>query len=184
MSTATWAAAIASVLAAGACAPAGSSALSAARTVDGQPIELTALQMERVSAAGVSVEITTSGLAKGQYGDVNTDVLTGIIGVGPRQIGYGFGSGEAVACCGDDSEVVLDTTAFGTGDYVFEDSYTAYGGDGVRKTGVTQGLVLALSGPSRDELVAVTRDYLDQLMLAPPSTYRPGTEIVAERRTR
>ncbi|MEZ5934151.1 MAG: hypothetical protein R3F54_19880 [Alphaproteobacteria bacterium] len=172
------------VLTTSACTPIGPFEPEAPRTAERQPVELSAYQMDRVSAAGVSVDITTSGLAKGQYGEVSTDVLTGIVGLGPRQIGYGFGSGDAVACCGDDSEVVLDTTASGTGDYVFTDTYTAYGGDGVTKTGVTQGIVLVLSGPSREELVAATREYLDQVMLAPPSTYRPGTEIAAESKAR
>lgn len=133
--------------------------------------------MSRVSAAGVSVEIDSFAQVSGQFGAADTDVMTGIVALGPTTIGYGFGRGEAIVCCGDNSEVFLDMTASGAGDYVFTDTYTAYGSDGVKKFGLSQGVALALSGPSREELVAGTRDYIDQLALAPPSTYRPSTDL-------
>ncbi len=139
--------------------------------------------MDQVSAAGVGVDLDVAALASGQFGETDTNAITGVVANGPRVIGYGFGSGEAIACCGDDADVQLDVTASGEGEYVFSDTYTAYGSDGVRKFGVAQGIVLALSGPSREELVAATKDYLDQIALAPPSTYRPRTDVLASETT-
>lgn len=157
------------------CAPTISSGQIGNEAISRTPIELSARDMSRVSAAGVTVEMDSSALTFGQYGDTDTDVMTGIVNIGPRTIGYGFGSGEAFACCGDEADVHLDMTASGTGDYVFTDTHTVYGGDGVTKFGLSHGIVLALSGPSREELAAATRDYLDQLSMAGPSTYQPST---------
>ena len=147
------------------------------------PTILTALDMDRVSAAGVSVEIESSALVSGSSGQANTDVITGVVALGPKQVGYGFGAGEAVACCGGDGDVQLDITASGMGDYVFEDTHTVYGSDGVTKFGISQGIVLVLSGPSREELVAATKGYISQLQLAPPSTYQPSTDLSASQAT-
>ncbi|MGI9416828.1 MAG: hypothetical protein ACR2RA_03205 [Geminicoccaceae bacterium] len=161
------------------CTPSNSSGQTGRNAIDRPPMELSAFDMSRVSAAGVSVGMDSSALISGQYGDTDTDVMTGIVTRGPRTIGYGFGSGEAFACCGDDADVLLDMTASGTGDYVFTDTHTVYGGNGVTKFGISQGIVLALSGPSHQELVAATRDYIDQLNLAPQTTYQPRTDLFA-----
>jgi len=138
------------------------------------PLELTAGELDRVSAAGVAVDVDVLAMVKGQFGQADTDVMTGVVAVGPQVIGYGFGSGEAVVCCGEDSELVLETTASGVGDYVFADTHTVYAGDGTTKYGLTQGVVLALSGPSRAELIAATADYINAVRQAPPSTYLPS----------
>ena len=167
------------LLATGACTPVDSSKRVQLKTADHPPIQLTAFVMDRISAAGVSVEMDSSAMVSGQFGQADTDVMTGIVGLGPNVIGYGFGSGEAVACCGDDSEVQLDMTASGAGDYVFAETHTAYGGNGITKFGVAQGIVLALSGPSREALESATRDYVSQLALAPPSTRQPRTGLLA-----
>lgn len=168
----------------GACTPNHSSENAKPGTTSHLPIILTAFDMDRVSAAGVSVEMDSFALVSGEFGQTDTDVITGVVALGPKQIGYGFGTGEAVACCGDDSEVLLDMTASGTGDYVFADTHTVYGSDGVTKFGISQGIVLALSGPSREELVAATKGYISQLALAPPSTYQPNTDLIASQATK
>ena len=171
-------------LATNACTPSGSPTPLKPRTASHSPIQLTSYDMDRVSAAGVSVEMDSSALVSGHFGQADTDVMTGIVSLGPNVIGYGFGSGEGIACCGEDSEVQLDMTASGAGDYVFADTHMVYGGDGVTKVGVAQGIVLALSGPSRDELAAATKDYIGHLAQAPPSTYRPSTGHSAQRAAR
>lgn len=172
------------LLATSACTPSSSPTPLKPSTASHSPIQLTSYDLDRVSAAGVSIEMDSSALVSGQFGQADTDVMTGIVSLGPKVIGYGFGSGEGVACCGEKSEVQLDMTASGTGDYVFADTHMVYGGDGVTKVGVAQGIVLALSGPSRDELAAATKHYIGQLAKAPPSTYRPSNGHSAQKAAR
>ena len=149
-------------------------------TTAGRMIALTETELDGVSAAGVGVDVETMAFATGQFGQTATDLVTGIVANGPVVIGYGFGVGEAIACCGPDAEVRLGTSLSGTGDYVFQDSFTAYGDHGGLKSGVTNGLVLALSGLPREVLAAATRDYISKVHMAPPRFQAAGRAPVAQ----
>jgi hypothetical protein len=138
------------------------------------PIELGAFEMASITAAGVSVDLDVTAFAKGPLAKTDTDVLTGIVTHGPYVIGYGFGQGEALACCDPASEVFVNTTASGTGDYVFTDSFAGYGGYGDMKFGVTNGLVLAISGPSREDLVRATEGFMSDVRQTRPEVMRPA----------
>lgn len=166
------------LLTVGACTNAGASDRVSPATAAPQPMALTVAELDRVTAAGVSVDIETLAFATGQFGQTETDLVTGVVSRGPLVLGYGFGSGEAVACCGPDAEVRLDTIATGTGSYVFEDTFTAYANNGGVKSGITNGLVLALSGLPRDVLAAATQHYISKISVPPSSySYHPSVEF-------
>ena len=143
-------------------------------TTGGRTTALTEVELDGVTAAGAGVDIDMSAFATGQIALTATDLVTGVVSNGPVVVGYGFGVGEATACCGPDAEVRLDISMSGTGDYVFEDSFTAYADHGGWKSGVANGLVLALSGLPREVLAAATRDYIDQVYMAPPGLQTNG----------
>jgi hypothetical protein len=122
--------------------------------VIGEPQVLPDSALDAVTAAGVLVDVDSVAYAIGDHTVADTSAYTSVRSKGLFEVGIGFSDGFAAACCGEESDVVLDSTAVGAGDLVYSRTYTvefrgaAYtvdGGFGYFAYGYTGAFLLAVS---------------------------------------
>jgi hypothetical protein len=81
-----------------------------------EPMVLADLQLDSVTAAGVLVDVSSIATAVGDFGDARTDANTFVVGGGHLDMGVGTTTGQAHACCGENADVEVGSTAVGIGD--------------------------------------------------------------------
>jgi hypothetical protein len=113
-----------------------------------EPRTLADVEMDAVTAAGVVVEVDAYARALGTIAVTRTDAraaLTGIIEEG-IEIGAGFAEGQAYACCGNGSSVVVGSIAAGGGDVVYSGSFShVFHGAAVTADGALERFALGYS---------------------------------------
>jgi hypothetical protein len=72
----------------------------------------------------VLVDVNSTANAVGDHIAADTSAFTFVRTDRPIEVGVGFSDGYAAACCGDESDVALDSTAVGAGDLVYGRTYT------------------------------------------------------------
>ncbi|MGH6918612.1 MAG: hypothetical protein ACREJ0_13025 [Geminicoccaceae bacterium] len=122
--------------------------------VTAEPQVLADRALDAVTASGVLVNVSSVASAIGDHVVADTSSYTSVDGRHPIEVGIGFSDGYATACCGEESDVALDSTAVGAGDRVYGKTYTvefrgaAYtvgGGFGDFAYGYTAAFLLAVS---------------------------------------
>ena len=130
--------------------------------VTADPQVLADSELDAVTAAGVLVAVSSVAHAVGDHIVADTSSYTSVRGGPLIEVGVGFSDGYATACCGEDSDVVLDSTAIGVGDLVYGKTYTVEfggaiytvdGGFGYFAYGYTAAFLLAISFEEGYELV-------------------------------
>jgi hypothetical protein len=92
--------------------------------VAAEPQVLADSALDAVTAAGVLVDVSSVARAVGDHIVADTDAYSSIRTERLVEVGVGFSDGYAAACCGQESDVVLDSTALGAGDRVYSTTYT------------------------------------------------------------
>ena len=130
--------------------------------VAAEPQALADSELDAVTAAGVLVAVSSVAHAVGDHIVADTSSYTSVRGGPLIEVGVGFSDGYATACCGEESDVVLDSTAVGVGDLVYGKTYTVEfrgatytvdGGFGYFAYGYTGAFLLAISFEEGYELV-------------------------------
>ena len=133
--------------------------------VAAEPQVLGDYALDAVTAAGVLVAVDSVANAVGDHVVADTSSFTSVRGGDLVEVGVGFSDGYATACCGEDSDVVLDSTAVGVGDLVYGKTYTVEfrgatytvdGGFGYFAYGYTAAFLLAVSFEDGFEMVRQT----------------------------
>ena len=118
-----------------------------------EPQVLTGTQLDGVTAGGVLVDVSTLAVALGDHASGITDTRTTVVGTEWLAAGLGLGMGQAFACCGPDSQVIVGSAAAGAGDRVHGGT-TEFGYDNnLFALGAAFGWVGALSSPTREALI-------------------------------
>jgi hypothetical protein len=150
--------------------------------VTAEPQVLTDSALDAVTAAGVLVDVSSVANAIGDHTIADTSAYTSVRTKGLFEIGVGFSDGAAAACCGEESDVVLDSTAVGAGDLVYGKTYTVEfrgatytvdGGLGYFAYGYTAAFLLAISLEDGFEMV-------QQKVQVPRDDIRGVTDAVRE----
>jgi hypothetical protein len=81
-----------------------------------EPTVLADLQLDAVTAAGVLVDVSSIATALGDFGDARTGANTFVVSGEYLDQGVGTTMGQALACCGEDADVEVGSTAVGIGD--------------------------------------------------------------------
>jgi len=135
--------------------------------VRAEPLMLTEIQMDRVTAGGVAVSVEPFAAARGDFGSAETYALTNVGRTGLFEYGYGIGRGFATACCGPDAAVEVGTAVAGVGDVVGGGTARIVHDNGIAATGATVGWVAAFSTPPLEQLVGpgaqVYHQYTDRV---------------------
>lgn len=126
--------------------------VAAPLAVQAEPLMLTEIQMDRVTAGGVLVSVEPYAAAYGDFGTAETFAQTNAGRTALFDYGYGFGLGYASACCGPDAAVDVATTIAGVGDTVGGGTATIIEDNGVTAIGTTVGWVAAFSTPPLETL--------------------------------
>jgi hypothetical protein len=92
--------------------------------VAADPRVLANSELDAITAAGVLVNVESVANAIGDHIVAGTSAHTSVRGGPLFQVGVGFSDGYAAACCGEESDVLLDSTAVGAGDLVYGKTYT------------------------------------------------------------
>jgi hypothetical protein len=92
--------------------------------VAAEPQVLGDYALDAVTAAGVLVAVDSVANAVGDHVVASTGAYTSVRTEGLFEVGVGFSDGYAAACCSDESDVMLDSTAVGAGDLVYGKTYT------------------------------------------------------------
>jgi hypothetical protein len=92
--------------------------------VAAEPRVLADSALDAVTASGVLVSVNSIANAIGDHIVANTGAYTSVRGGPLVEVGVGFSDGYAAACCGEESDVLLDSTAVGAGDLVYGKTYT------------------------------------------------------------
>jgi hypothetical protein len=133
--------------------------------VTAEPQVLADHQLDAVTAAGVLVAVNSVANAVGDHVVADTSSFTSARSGHLVEVGVGFSDGYATACCGQESDVVLDSTAVGAGDLVYGRTYTVEfrgaiytvdNGFGYFAYGYTAAFLLAVSFEDAFEMVQQT----------------------------
>jgi hypothetical protein len=110
-----------------------------------EPTVLADLQLDSVTAAGVLVDVSSIAAALGDSGDARTGANTFVVGGEYLDVGVGTTMGQALACCGENADVEVGSTASGIGDIAHGIAHgIEHHGRGLAY-GFSFGFVLALS---------------------------------------
>ena len=136
--------------------------VAAPLAVQAEPLMLTEIQMDRVTAGGVLVSVEPFAAAYGDFGTAETFAQTNAGRTALFDYGYGFGLGYASACCGPDAAVDVGTAVAGVGDVVGGGTASIIESNGVTAIGTTVGWVAAFSTPPLDQIVEPSAQVFDQ----------------------
>jgi hypothetical protein len=150
--------------------------------VAADPQVLTDSELDAVTASGVLVNVSSVASAFGDHIVADTNAYTSVRGGPFIEVGVGFSDGYAAACCGEESDVVLDSAAIGAGDLVYGKTYTVEfrgatyavgGGFNHFAYGYTAAFLLAISLEDGFEMV-------QQMVQEPRDDIRGVTDAVRE----
>jgi hypothetical protein len=84
--------------------------------VAAEPRVLADSELDAVTAAGVLVDVSSIATALGDFGAARTGANTFVVDGEYLDLGVGTTMGQALACCGEDADVEVGSTAVGIGD--------------------------------------------------------------------
>jgi hypothetical protein len=110
-----------------------------------EPMVLSDFELDAITATGVLVDVNSLATALGAFTDTRTEANTFAFDGDHLDLGLGITFGRALACCGDDADVAVASTALGIGDHVR--GTTRSGENNGRRWvhGFSAGFVLAVS---------------------------------------
>lgn len=114
-------------------------------TVAAEPRVLGDPELDGVTAAGVFVQADSAAAAFGDRTRTLTDAQTLTLPGSWFDLGVGLTLGHGFACCGEDADVAVGSTASGAGDIVHRGTRAAKDHDGVSAQGLSTGYVVAIS---------------------------------------
>lgn len=114
-------------------------------TVAAEPRVLGEAALDGVTAAGVFVQVDSAAAAIGDRTRTLTDARTLTLPGSWFDLGVGLTLGHAFACCGEDADVAVGSTATGAGDIVHRGTRAAKHDDGTSAEGLSAGYVVAIS---------------------------------------
>jgi hypothetical protein len=139
-----------------------------------EPRMLMPTQLDRVTAGGVYVDISTLVNALGHYARTVTEAQTTAIRGHKVDAGLGLGFGEGVACCGSDAAAQAQTEVAGVGDQVMGGTVSVFTHTGDMSLVSMFGWILAVSSPSGQELSQAPMQGLPNLgFLGPLGAFGP-----------
>lgn len=133
--------------------------------VTAEPQVLADRELDAVTASGVLVDVSSVANAIGDHIAAATSAFTSVRTKGLVEVGVGVSDGYALACCDEQSDVALASTAVGAGDLVYGNTYTVEfrgaihnvdGGVGYFAYGYTAAFLLAISFEDALEAVRQT----------------------------
>jgi hypothetical protein len=133
-----------------------------------EPRMLMPTQLDRVTAGGVYVDVSTLVNALGHYARTVTETQTTAVGGQKGDAGFGLGFSEGVACCGSDAAAHAETEVNGAGDQVTGGTVSVFTHTGDMSLAFTFGWILAISSPSGQELSQAAMQGLPNLGLLGP----------------
>lgn len=122
-------------------------------SVAAEPRVLADWELDSITAAGVLLDVNSIAAALGDFASTRTDANIFTLHSDDLNLDTGVGvtTGQAFACCGEDADVEVGSTAVGMGDYVRGITHTI-GQDGSERhrfaRGFSLGFVLAISSNS------------------------------------
>jgi hypothetical protein len=120
-------------------------AMTTSASLADEPTVLSDLELDAVTAAGVFVDVNSFVAGIGNRTRTLTDADTFAVTGERYDLGVGLTLGHAYACCGEDADVEVGSTASGVGDIVRRGTRTFKADDGVSAEGLSAGYVIALS---------------------------------------
>jgi hypothetical protein len=125
-----------------------------------EPIVLSDLELDAVTAAGVLVDVGSFATALGDLMGTRTDADTFVFGGEGFDLGVGRTMGLVWACCTEETDVAVGSSAVGSGDIVHGTTHSVEHDGRFLSLGLSVGFVLVLSvekhfGTARDEHVAM-----------------------------
>ena len=109
------------------------------------PKVLSDLELDAITAAGVLVDVSSVAAASGDLTRTATDAKNFAFAAKHLDLGIGFTKGQALACCGDDAEVNVDSAAVGIGDIVHDIAHAVEHDGRPLAYGLSVGFVIAVS---------------------------------------
>jgi hypothetical protein len=110
-----------------------------------EPTVLSDLQLDAVTAAGVLADVNSFATGFGNRVLPLTDAETFAVTGKSYDLAVGLTLGHAYACCGEEADVDVGSTASGVGDIVRRGTRTLKADDGISAEGLSAGYVVALS---------------------------------------
>ncbi|SFN44305.1 hypothetical protein SAMN05216386_0989 [Nitrosospira briensis] len=87
-----------------------------------EPMRLTGMQMDTVTAGTVAVGMGAFATAEGSNTHTHTSTSTNVIGTPKDIVDIGLGFADAYACCGSGSDTSVETAYYAEGDIVIANS--------------------------------------------------------------
>jgi hypothetical protein len=113
--------------------------------VAGEPRVLSDLELQRVTAAGVFVDVSSIATAFGGRAHTVTNANTFVVKGKWLDLGIGVTAGQALACCGEEADVEVKSAVLGRGDSVYGGARVLRYDDGIASHGSSAGFVVAVS---------------------------------------
>jgi hypothetical protein len=110
-----------------------------------EPRVLGDLELDGVTAAGVSVDVDSVAAAFGDRTRILTDAHTVAVPGKWFDLGIGLTLGHGYACCGEAADVEVGSTVLGVGDIVHRGTRAFKRDDGISAQGLSTGYVVAVS---------------------------------------
>ena len=141
-------------------------AVAVAEPAKAEPMTLTPDQMDNVTAGAASVDVVSLAGSKGQSGAADTSTFVRLVNTRWVQVGFGVGTAQALACCGDGADVGVGAKGIGAGDHVFSTEHVVvHHGNGFAH-GVAVATVFVVSWVSLEE---IQQDVMGMLSQQPAS---------------
>jgi hypothetical protein len=119
--------------------------MTTSAAVAGEPRVLSDPELATITAAGVLVNVSSVAAALSELGIAVTDANTGVYGGEQMDVGIGITMGQAFACCGENTDVEVGSSALGVGDIVHGAAHGVEHKGSLFAYGLSVGFVLALS---------------------------------------
>jgi hypothetical protein len=110
-----------------------------------EPMVMSDLDLDAITAAGVSVDVGSMAAAIGDVAAVGTDADTVALRTEHLAMGIGTTVGEALACCGENADVDVGSAVVGSGDIVHGVTHEIEHDGPAWAHGFSVGIVVAVS---------------------------------------
>ena len=127
-------------------------------------------ELDSVTAAGVFVDVNSLAAASGDRTRTFTDADTFTIAGKSFDLGVGFTLGKALACCGEEAAVEVDSAVLGVGDIVQGAKQAVKNDNGHLALGVSAGFVVAVSYDDPVKMLRELRRAWPHLGSEPPAS--------------
>ncbi len=127
-------------------------------------------ELDRVTAAGVFLDVNSFAAASGDRTRTFTDADTFTIAGKSFDLAVGFTLGQALACCGEEADVEVGSAVLGVGDIVQGAQQAVKNHNGHLARGVSAGFVVAVSYDDPLKMLRELRRAWPDLGSEPPAS--------------